>query len=161
MDVAAGMIRIVYIMKLNCHAQIHARDEELMSTVSSFVYLHHMCERGCYTLPRAPLEDTDSGGTGVCIASSAPQTASVPFDFNQLLPKCRIIGFTLDAFPEGMHHLLIYSTSGMLRIMGEQKRQGRLCLSIARGQPRGPYEVQQFICNTVDCPSHTCIYMCV
>lgn len=82
-----------------------------MSTVSSFVYLHHMCERGCYTLPRASLDDTDSAGGSVCITSTVPQPSAVPFDFNQLLPKCRVVTFTLDAFPEGMHHLLFCNIS--------------------------------------------------
>lgn len=70
-----------------------------------------MCQRGCYTLPRAPLEDTDGGGSGVCIASSVPQTTAVPFQFTQLLPKCRVIGFTLDAFPEGLLFFVVPQTT--------------------------------------------------
>ena len=63
-----------------------------------------MCERGCHSLPRAPLEDdVDSGGgRGVCIASSVPRSVAVPFKVEQLFAKCRVIGFLLDAFPEGL-----------------------------------------------------------
>ena len=82
------------------YIQIHERDLELMLTVSSFIYLHHMCVRGCHSLPRAPLEE-DADQSTTCITSSVPQTVPVPFHVSQLLPHCRVIALTLDGFPEG------------------------------------------------------------
>ena len=35
------------------------------------------------------------------IAYSVPRVVPVPFQVSRLLPKCRVIAFTLDAFPEG------------------------------------------------------------
>ena len=84
--------------------QIHTKDRELMLTVSSFIYLHHMCGRGCHTLPRAPLEEemTEAReGAGHSLSPSVPRSVPVPFQVSRLLPKCRVIGFTLDTFPEG------------------------------------------------------------
>lgn len=75
-----------------------------MLTVSSFIYLHHMCVRGCHSLPRAPLEedvDQSCEGNTACITSSVPQTVPVPFHVSRLLPHCRVIALTLDGFPEG------------------------------------------------------------
>ena len=84
--------------------QIHSRDEQLLSTVFSFLYLHHMCQRGCYTLPRAPTEETDTSCIplqDIAMATAAQPPTPVQFQFEPLLPNCQALGFILDAFPEG------------------------------------------------------------
>ena len=78
-----------------------------MLTMSSFIYLHHMCGRGCHALPRAPLEEEGDAREGAwsSLSSSVPRSVLVPFQVSRLLPKCRVIGFALDAFPEGLTSL--------------------------------------------------------
>ena len=84
--------------------QIHTKDKELMLTVSSFIYLHYMCERGCHALPRAPLEEEGDPRevAGYSLSSSVPRPVLVPFQVARLFSKCRVVGFALDAFPEGL-----------------------------------------------------------
>ena len=76
-----------------------------MLTVSSFIYLHHMCGRGCHALPRAPLgeeEEEERMGTSISLSSSVPRPVPVPCQPSLLLAKCRVVGLALDAFPEGL-----------------------------------------------------------
>ena len=107
------------------YPQIHTKDKELMLTMSSFIYLHHMCGRGCHALPRAPLEEGDvKEGAWSSLSSSVPRSVPVPFQVSRLLPKCRVIGFALDAFPEGLISLW-HSVCMSQQIGNEVERQGK------------------------------------
>ena len=77
-------------------SQLHAVDQQLLSQVTSFLFLHHSCDVGTTRLPLISSDLPDFVEPG----SSPVQSCRLPFQLSSLLRSSRILAFTLTAFSE-------------------------------------------------------------
>lgn len=77
-------------------------DCELITTMSSFLYLHYSCGQGRSQLPPVTWEEEGRREVvrddRVCGDS---RVSKIPFEISSFLTQSRVLGFTLTAFSEG------------------------------------------------------------